>query len=171
MSYPHYLIEIPMDGHQVSAAAPTAGTVIPYPRQISLTATYNVTTIGGGQFAPLCVPHRIHRVGVRADVNMTSPQDLIFWKRLEGGATTWGSTQAPEPQPTGEYFRFMLPTLMATGKAVFKSVTGKYIVYPGEVLCAGVSTAIAGTARISLLCSPVWENPANVTSMYQTTAP
>lgn len=170
MAYPHYLIEVPMDAHSVSTAAPTTAiAVIPYHKAITLNATFvGVTNAGLGSWSPMCIPHKVHRVGVRTLANLANPQDLIFYKRIEGGATTWATSIG---NPTGEFFRMMLPTNTATGKVAFKNATGNYIVYPGEQLVVSVSTAIDTTARISLLVSPVWEQGENVTSMYKTTAP
>lgn len=189
MAYPHYMMEVPMMALAVSTSAtdgtggggvmPTAAAAhgIPPAYRIALGvggaggASYTVTNGGAGAFTPLCVPHKVHRVGVRLTANPANPQDLIFWKRIEGGATGW-VTGAPIFNPTGEMFRMMLPTIGATGKAIWKNVTGNYIVRPGESLVVGVSAVLSSVdARIHLLVSPAWDEPGNVTSMSQTTAP
>lgn len=174
MAYPHYLMEVKMSPASASTAdtfvGATLGQVVPMINAIRFNVTFNVTSVGSGIFQPLCIPHKVHRVGLRLTANHSDPVDLLFYKRLEGGATTW-PTHVPGGA-TGELFRFMVPTVAASGKAVYKNVTGNVIVYPGETLSVAVSTIIADLrASIALLVSPVWEQPANVTSMTQTTAP
>lgn len=175
MAYPHYLIEVPMVPNSASTAntypAATLGQNVPAALQCVFNTTYNPTTMGVGQFAPLCIPHKVHRVGVRAVANSANPYDIIFYKRQEGGSTAW-PTSIPGSGATGEMFRFMVPTIAATGKAIWKNVTGNYIVYPGEQLCCTVSTVLVSLhARINLLVSPVWEELTNVTQASRTTAP
>ena len=168
MAYPHYMIEVPMDAHSVSTAAPTTAiSVIPYTRAISLNATFiGVTNAGLGSWQPMCMPHKIHRVGVKV-LALANPQEIMFYKRIEGGATTWATDIG---NPTGVLFRMMLPTTCVTGKVAYKDVTGSYIIRPGEQLIVSASTAVDTVARISLLVSPVPEQPANVTSMVGVTA-
>lgn len=176
MAYPNYMMEVRMEQITVSTAAvavptdaATGGSAMPLFGSILLNGAFSTpTSFGSGVFAPLCIPHKVHRIGVRMSANLANPIDLIFWKRIEGGATTWATDIG---NPTGEFFRMMLPTVAASGKAVYKNVTGNYIVRPGEALCAGPSTAEVMRAVVKLLVSPVWEEGANVTSMVQTTAP
>ena len=127
MAYPHYLIEVNMAALAVSTAAtdgtggggvfPTAAPAHGIPPRDSIAlgvagATYNPTTCGAGSWAPLCFPHKVHRIGVRLTANPANPQDLVFWKRIEGGATGWATSIG---NPTGEYVRLTLPTIGATG--------------------------------------------------------
>lgn len=178
MAYPYLMTEVRMAPNSVSTAGAealaTVPAAIPPGQLISLgvgAVTYTPTGNGAGVWGPMIMPHKIHRIGVKMSANLANPADLIFWKKIEGGATGW-VTGAPLFNPTGEFFRFTVPTTAATGKVIYKNVTGTYIVYPGELLCVGVSTVISSAlVQIGLGVSPVWEQPANVTSMSQTTAP
>lgn len=168
MAYPHYLIEVKMEATYVSTAVATAVGLVPFGQRLPLGAGLfaSPTNFGAGAYVPLTVPMKIHRVGVRMDGNVANPFDLVFWKHIENGATSWATDIG---NPTGEYFRMMVPS--TANKAAYKMVTSNYIVRPGESLRCGATAAQAVNAVVGLLVSPVWEQPANVTSMVQTTAP
>lgn len=174
MAYTHVLYEVNMEPASVSTANTPLGATLgqrqPYTIHFPLNVTYNPTVVGAGIYAPLTVPHKIHRIGVQTVANAANPFDLVFWKRQEGGATAWPTGQAGGC--TGEYFRVMVPTIGATGKSIFKNPTANYIVYPGEQLSVGVSTILVSLhARVAFLVSPVWEELGNVTQASRTTAP
>lgn len=168
MSYPHYAFEVKMSPASASTAnvftAATLGQAVPASNGIVLNVVYTPTSVGAGIFAPLCVPHKIHMIGVRMGANLTDPGDLVFWKRIEGGATGW-VTAAPIFNPTGIAMRMAIPTTAATGKVIYKNVTANMIVRPGEAWCVGTTAVTDVKAAIGLLVSPVWEQPANVTGM------
>lgn len=169
MAYPHYLIEAKMEPTYVSTVAgATAPALLPYTQQVALgVGLYTTPTgFGAGAYAPLAAPVKVHRIGVRMNAAVANPFDLVFWKHIEGGATSWATSIG---NPTGEYFRMMLPTVI--DKVVYKDVTGTYIVRPGESLRCGATAAQSIQAMVGMLVSPVWEEPGNVTGMRQTTAP
>lgn len=172
MAYTHVLYEVKMTPQTQTATTvwlPTAAVAVPVYNRCALNVTYSPTGFGAGVYQPLTVPVKIHRIGIRMNTNPADPGDLIFWKRQEGGATAWPTSQAGGC--TGEYFRFMYPTIAATGKVIWKNPTANYIVYPGESLCVAVSTVTAIEVAIGLLVSPVWEELGNVTQASKTTAP
>lgn len=165
MAYTHTQYGVRMDGAAVSTAAdavfPTVGSrfgSLPNGGG-GLSVTYGVAGFGSHRWKPGCVPHRIVRVGVETDANLSDPQNLHFTVKPGAGSAT------------GLAFSMMLPTTTATGSQCIKTVTSYIVVNPGQALCAAVSTAISSVnAKVYLWVEPVWEEVANVTDATSPTA-
>ena len=114
------------------------------------------------EWSPGVTPHTVHAIGIvpRSGHVRDNAVHVAFDADIstQGTATRVGKIVLPT-------------TVTAAGEVVFWKPTYNVRILPGRVLQAAVTAAAtAGSyGKITILVSPSWEEPANVTSMTQTT--
>ena len=136
---------------------------------MAISASGAATTVAGARmdatgvvanWAPGFVPHIIKGAAVRTSATVNHANAVHVSVRADVSV----------PGTPTELFKIVLPTAGTIHKAVYKRPTYQIEVKPGMVVEANVTAAATrADGTIVLYVEPRWEEPANVTSMLQTT--
>jgi hypothetical protein len=149
--YAHGVYEVQMNSTYVATGVAGAA-VVGGPINLA------VTGIMGG-WTPGMVPHIIKGVAVVRGVTTFSGNTEAY--SLRADISTAGT-------PT-VLCSILAPTAGIAHKSIYYTPTYEILVSPGQHVNFHVTAAGTGWGNVVLLVEPKWEEPDNVTGMYQTT--
>ena len=166
MAYPHYMIEVQMTGRAYADAV--SSTPVGEWSQGGLIVGANPSTIGVAMWAPVLIPHKLHMVGMLLidNAGVSIARDFTFRVNPSNSASAVGAA-------TDNVCILGFPAggigataaAGAVNRPIYHMVTKNVVVMPGQYVKVLTTGAVTMAARFSLLVSPVWEQPGNVTQM------